>query len=242
MKKIEKKVKEKKLTDLSQKLYWKKVFCDKKFLIILGIIVLLIIGIIVGALIDPWINYYEKGQLDAYQKKINSSVSNEDFLEELVNQNIEQRDRIMELEGEVANQGLIVNYLMERLNMSMGLQTNPFRRISQEDIMVYNDRVIIYVNKAFPAGFTKTKSMYPFIREGAFALEIMPEGPEELRMGDVIGFKSKVYNTTIIHRIIELGEDEQGWYAITKGDNNPAPDKEKVRFENVQGVLVGLIY
>jgi len=181
-------------------------------------------------------------ELGEYKKQINSTLSDKEFVEELISQNIAFRTRIDELESGLANQGLLLNYLNSRLNMSLEVETNPFRKISREDIRVYNDRVVLYVNKAFTAGFSDSKSMYPFINQEVYALEIPPDNVSELKVGDVIGYESKTFNTTIIHRIIEIREDEAGWYAITKGDNNPASDPDQVRFEDVKGLLVGLIY
>jgi signal peptidase I len=75
-----------------------------------------------------------------------------------------------------------------------------------------------------------------------FALEVRPKSPSELTVGDIIGYESKAFNMTVVHRIINISTDEQGWYAITKGDTNPSPDPERVRFERITGVLIGLIY
>jgi hypothetical protein len=47
---------------------------------------------------------------------------------------------------------------------------------------------------------------------------------------------------SIVHRVIEIGNDEDGWYAITKGDNNPTPDPWKIRFEWVRRITVAVIY
>jgi signal peptidase I len=181
-------------------------------------------------------------RLEEYKKQVNSTLSDKEFIEELITQDVSQKQRINSLEEELANKEIIVNYLTQRLNMSLGVEISPFRKISKEDIRVYNDRVVIYVNKAFTASFADSKSMYPFINKDVFALEIRPDNKTDLKIGNVIGYESKTFNTTIIHRIVEVGEDESGWYAVTKGDNNPAPDPDKVRFENIQGVLVGLIY
>ncbi|MBN2053261.1 signal peptidase I [Candidatus Woesearchaeota archaeon] len=181
-------------------------------------------------------------ELGDYKKQVNSTLSDKEFVEQLISQNIAYKTRIDEIESKLADQELLLGYMSARLNMSLAVETNPFRRISKEDIRVYNDRVIIYVNKAFTACFSDSKSMYPFINEEVYALEVPPEDASKLNIGDVIGYDSKTFNTTIIHRIIEIGEDEGGWFAITKGDNNPVLDPDKVRFEDVKGVLVGLIY
>jgi signal peptidase I len=180
--------------------------------------------------------------LGEYKRQINSTLSDKDFIEELINQDSSQKQRINSLEEQLANKEIIINYLTQRLNTSLDVEISPFRKISKEDIKVYNDRVIIYVNKAFTAYFEDSKSMYPFINKDVFALEVSPENKTELKVGDIIGYESKTFNTIIIHRIVEIGEDESGWYAVTKGDNNPASDPGKARFEDIKGVLVGLIY
>ena len=38
------------------------------------------------------------------------------------------------------------------------------------------------------------------------------------------------------------GFDNEGWYAITKGDNNVVEDNWKVRFEQIEGIVIGIIY
>jgi len=218
---------------------------SKRVMIVLVVFLALSLVLVISAVLDRVLgsySYYDTKSLKEYKRQINSTLSNKEFIEELVNQNLAQRIRIRELEEELMNKERIIDSLMKRLNFSAQVKSSPFNRISRDDIRVYNDRIIIYVNKAFPVAFTRSRSMYPFINENVFALEIKPKSPNELRVGDIIGFESKTFNTSIIHRIIEIGEDEQGWYAITKGDNNPVPDPEKVRFEDISGVLVGLIY
>lgn len=180
--------------------------------------------------------------LEEYKKQVNSTLSDKEFIAELISQDLAQKQRINSLEAELANEKMITNYLASKLNTSFKIEIDPFRQISENDIKVYNDRVVIYVNKAFKVGFTESKSMYPFISENVLALEVGPENKTELKIGDVVSYESKIFNTSIIHRIIQIGEDEEGWYAITKGDNNQINDPSKVRFEDIQGVLVGLIY
>ncbi|MFT4344034.1 MAG: signal peptidase I [Candidatus Woesearchaeota archaeon] len=119
---------------------------------------------------------------------------------------------------------------------------SPSDIISQEQIRVYSDRVVIYIDNPRWATFTDTKSMDPVIDSGAFALQIVPERPEQIHEGDIISFRTPYADGVIIHRVIETGVDEFGWYARTKGDNNPAPDPGKVRFESITKQLFGIIY
>jgi hypothetical protein len=119
---------------------------------------------------------------------------------------------------------------------------SPSDIISQEQIKIYQDRIIIEVDSPQWATFTNTKSMAPVFDQGNFALQIVPSSYEQIHPGDIISFTSDYAVGVIIHRVIETGFDEEGWYAITKGDNNPSRDPGKVRFENIKKLLIGIIY
>jgi hypothetical protein len=46
---------------------------------------------------------------------------------------------------------------------------------------------------------------------------------------------------TIVHRVIDKGVDENGYWFVTKGDNNKQADG-KVYWEDVKYVTIGVIY
>lgn len=62
-----------------------------------------------------------------------------------------------------------------------------------------------------------------------------------LKIGDIA-----VYNVnpslSIIHRIVKIGQDEEGIYFTFKGDNNNESDPYKVRPENITWISIGVIY
>jgi hypothetical protein len=206
--------------------------------ILASIIIILILSVILAYVIS-----FLNGCLTSeYRKDVRRDISEDEFIQELLKDNIDLKNRTELLESAVAEKELIIGRLAAKLNMSSSIKAGPFARIGREDILVYDDRVVINVNKAFPVYFTESKSMYPFINQNVYAIEMKPEVPDELEVGDVIGYESKLFNTTIVHRITETGFDEEGWYALTKGDANPAQDPEKVRFRSIRGVLIGLIY
>jgi len=72
------------------------------------------------------------------------------------------------------------------------------------------------------------------------AIEIKPSSPQQINLGDVISYHT-AYGT-IIHLAIEVNFDEQGVYCLARGDNNTHSDPLKMRFENVMGVVVAVIY
>jgi len=119
-------------------------------------------------------------------------------------------------------------------------RSSPSDWIKEEQIKVYQDKIILNIQNANWSKFTNTNSMDPFLDEDANAIEILPENPQDIKVGDIIS-----YNTVfgiLIHRVIEVGEDEAGLYYLVKGDNNIFRDPFKVRYEDLQGVLVAIIY
>lgn len=116
----------------------------------------------------------------------------------------------------------------------------PPDRIKEEQIHVYEDKIVIEVKNPKWARFAATQSMVPFLDEGSNALQIQPESPEDIQVGDIISYQYG--DSVIIHRVIEISQDEGGKYYIVKGDNNPEPDPVKVRFQNIRRILIGIIY
>lgn len=123
-------------------------------------------------------------------------------------------------------------------------RASPADRFQLSDIHVTNSRVVIdsLPGRVFETAiFTDTNSMDPLIDDGAQAIQIVPLSHDEIKVGDVISYDSGRFGI-IIHRVIQIGNDEQGWYATVKGDNNPSPDPVKVRFPMIRRVLVGVLY
>jgi len=111
--------------------------------------------------------------------------------------------------------------------------------ISEQQIKVYHDRIVIYIENASIGRYASTGSMKPILDENSNGIRIVPKSEDEINVGDIITFKQNDY--LIIHRVIEKGIDEQGIYFITKGDNNAVAD-EKIRFSEIKYVTVGLLW
>lgn len=119
---------------------------------------------------------------------------------------------------------------------------SPADHINESLIFVYPDKVVLLIPNSYLARFAATKSMDPVLDVEANAIEIRPYNETEIKPGDIISYRSSLSKELIIHRVIKVGYDEKGWYAIAKGDNNPMHDPEKIRFEQVNGLVVALIY
>lgn len=139
----------------------------------------------------------------------------------------------------------IVNYPLSLGSLTGAAATeklSPGDHIQENQIHVYNDKIVLDIPEAVWSEFADTNSMDPMLDKGANGIEIKPQSPEDIAVGDVISYKSNEIDGVIIHRVVSISEDEQGKYFIVKGDNNPIQDPENVRFEQVQGILVGVIY
>ncbi len=117
---------------------------------------------------------------------------------------------------------------------------SPSDHIEVGDLHVFKDRAIIEKENLMWARILDTHSMEPVLNSNSISLEVLPGTSSEISVGDIISYShdSKV----IIHRVISISEDSSGWYAITKGDNTKEADDYKVRFEQIKGVVVGVLY
>jgi len=121
---------------------------------------------------------------------------------------------------------------------------SPSDWVKESDIHVHYDKVEIDCRNCQWANFADTNSMDPVLDYGHNAIEIIPQKTSDIQEGDIISYElDKSYGSgTIIHRVQEIGNDEQGWYAILKGDNNYEPDPFKVRFNQIRRKVIAIIY
>ena len=120
-------------------------------------------------------------------------------------------------------------------------QLSPAIWVPENQIEMKSDSVVIHLNNPQWAILADTNSMDPVFDAGSHLIQIFPKSKDDIHVGDIISYNSPM-GFSIVHRVREIGNDEQGWYAIVKGDNNPTPDPWKVRFEMVTRITVGIIY
>ena len=119
---------------------------------------------------------------------------------------------------------------------------SPHDRISEDKIHVYEDKIVIDVQGASWATYADTNSMDPVLDKGVNGIEIKPQGEDDLHIGDIVAYEPDKFRGLVIHRIVNIQEDEEGKYFTLQGDNNQNTDPEKVRFNQIQWVLIGVIY
>jgi len=124
-------------------------------------------------------------------------------------------------------------------NSNLGNSESPGNWVQERQIRVYDNMVVIDVEGASLSRYTSSGSMKPLLDKDSNGLRIIPESEKQIRTGDIVTFEQE--GELIIHRVIEKGEDEQGIYFITKGDNNQFPDG-KVRFRDIKYVTIGVLW
>ena len=117
---------------------------------------------------------------------------------------------------------------------------SPGNWIKENQVRIMGNEVEILIDNATWSTFTDTNSMDPVFDVHNFAIKIKPKHLSDLKEGDIVSYKSN--RGIIIHRIVEIKKDESGSYFVMKGDNNNQVDPEKVRFEQITGVVVGILY
>jgi len=142
--------------------------------------------------------------------------------------------------GLLMNQALIDNVNLEMPFSGSPEVISPHDRIKESQILVYDDRVVLQVGNAYLAGYADTNSMDPLLDDMSNGLEVMPQSEDDIYVGDVIVYETDI--GLIVHRVVEIGSDEEGKYFILKGDNNTSKDPYKVRFGQIKYVLVGVLY
>ncbi|MBU0760311.1 MAG: S26 family signal peptidase [Nanoarchaeota archaeon] len=115
----------------------------------------------------------------------------------------------------------------------------PSDFLDNRNILIYPDKVVIKIAGAKLSSYDSTGSMLPTLGDGVNGISIEPESADEIEVGDIVSFWRG--DDLIVHRVVEKGADEQGVYFVTKGDNSPVSDG-KIRFEEIERVLVGVVY
>jgi hypothetical protein len=135
--------------------------------------------------------------------------------------------------------------LLYTLGSSLGFSMNQSSSsdfVTEEQIEIQKDRIIIYIPNAIMSSYAATGSMLPVINHTANGIEIPVTSVDQIHVGDIIAFQlEKNSSELIVHRVIEIGYDNEGWYCITKGDNNLVDDG-KIREWQIKFKTIIIIY
>jgi len=91
----------------------------------------------------------------------------------------------------------------------------------------------------FITGISDTNSMEPVIDQGHYAIFSPKRSKKDLIIGDIILMQK--YQWHVMHRIVHISQDNQGWYCLTRGDNTVLLDT-KTRYKDIVGICRGMFY
>ena len=111
--------------------------------------------------------------------------------------------------------------------------------VSEDDIIVFDDMIVLRVENATLSNYLDTGSMKPVLDKGTNGIRVVPRSAEEIDVGDIVSYR--IGGMLIVHRVVEKGFDSEGAYFIMKGDNSLANDG-KVRFKDIEFVTIGVIW
>ena len=118
----------------------------------------------------------------------------------------------------------------------------PKDRITEDQIRMSDGTIVIKLAGATIGQLEDTGSMKPLLDANSNTLMIKPERAEDIKEGDIVAYQSEEAEGLVVHRVAKRGIDENGWFAIAKGDNSKANDPKKVRFRQIKYVVVGILY
>jgi len=115
----------------------------------------------------------------------------------------------------------------------------PSDWVSEEDIIIFEDHIELNIANATLSSYAPTGSMKPLFDAGANGIRVRPSGEDDISVGDIISFQQN--GVMIVHRVVDIGEDIDGIYFITQGDNNLISDG-RLRFGDIEWITVGVIW
>lgn len=171
---------------------------------------------------------------DILQEQINYIYSKDNLLETSFNRLVSGQKDILDGLSEKKFSDYMIN------DTKNAIEPTPFDHIKKDQIMVTENRVIIKNDNVNWAEYTDTGSMEPVLSQSANGIEIKPASVEDIHVGDIISYYYD--GKVIVHRVVRIGIDRGGWYAVTKADTSDREDPQKVRFSQLNGILIGIIY
>lgn len=152
---------------------------------------------------------------------------------------------LMFLLGFLASAGLFygMSYSGVEVPFGTGLMSSdvsaPNDWVDSDDIIVFDDMILIRVSNATLSSYKDSGSMKPVFDEGANGIRVVPSSEDEIDVGDIVSYRFG--KLLIVHRVVEKGFDDEGVYFVMKGDNNLIDDG-KVRFDQIEYVTIGVIW
>ncbi|MFW9910528.1 MAG: signal peptidase I [Candidatus Thorarchaeota archaeon] len=93
-----------------------------------------------------------------------------------------------------------------------------------------------------PLVVVTSESMEPTFYRGDLLI-LQARTPEDIHLLDIVVYQDTTWHTDgpVVHRVVEIREENGTYYYITKGDNNDMPDPGERTYDEIVGVVVATI-
>lgn len=118
------------------------------------------------------------------------------------------------------------------------MNTKAMSRVALVALITVASLIIISLLAGCQFNTVRSSSMAPALNVGDVVITA-PTDIRDIKVNDVISFRSPSNGVLICHRVIYI--NESAGYLLTKGDANEDPDWFTVPFGNVVGKVVGQI-
>jgi signal peptidase I len=116
----------------------------------------------------------------------------------------------------------------------------PSNFIEEDQIYSENNKLVIDISNFTLSRYCSSNSMVPILNENSTGVSIKPANSDSINVGDIISYWKD--NEIIVHRVVKKDKDDEGFYFIAKGDSAESSDKNKIRFNDIDSVLIAIIY
>jgi hypothetical protein len=127
------------------------------------------------------------------------------------------------------------------LDKTQDLTNNIPDMIPEQNIHIFPGKLVLEGDYQL-SSFADSNSMLPVLDSGSSGIEVPVYADTILERGNIISYKLEGRNYTVVHRIIDIQEDAKGIYYTTQGDYLQEPDPYKVRQDQVQRLMIGVIW
>jgi hypothetical protein len=118
----------------------------------------------------------------------------------------------------------------------------PKGRLQKQDLTRWGEQVLrVWLPGEFKVVPGYGTSELPCMGDG-HALVTIQVPVDQIAVGDIVIFEDPLVGTLVAHQVVDIGEDDKGWWARTWGVNNRERDLLPVREDSVRGIAVAILY
>ncbi len=99
--------------------------------------------------------------------------------------------------------------------------------------------------RLYSDGNTDTHSMLPILNKDTSIILYLNFTEEDIQIGDIIIYEIPIGTNSVrgyMHRVVEINEINQTFFYIARGDNLQVDDFWNIKYDEIFGVVVGVLY